>query len=259
MCRMNFMAALGVVFLVTSANVGRAQDAAVNKLQVHSSDSGHPCIDTVKQGRHYYSDCHLEIEASEVPIITGFPRSQEWNRIIALRQQEAISSHCVRQIKMGAEYYVESACSECSDTLNCMSSHFEVMTLNDTVVSIQCIHFWHPHGGNAWWQEIDFFNIDVLTGDSLEMPFSMNDVDVAQADAHISESFNHPGCYDPSGHYEAYHCHSCESPDYLQRAQEDGRVGLVDGVWTAFETIWPSQCCHAAKSTVAIPLERFLK
>ena len=38
MCRMNFMTALGVVFLVTSANVGRAQDAAVNKLQVHSSD-----------------------------------------------------------------------------------------------------------------------------------------------------------------------------------------------------------------------------
>lgn len=72
MSRMNFMTALGVVFLVTSTNVGRAQDAAVKKLQVHSSDSDHPQIDTVKQGRHYYSDCHLEIEASEVPT----PRSR---------------------------------------------------------------------------------------------------------------------------------------------------------------------------------------
>jgi len=256
---MNFMMAMGVLLILTSAKVGRAQHAAVNTHQVHSSESGHPRIDKVKQGRHYYADCHLEVEASEVPIFNGFPRSQEWNRIIVLRQQQAISSHCFRQSENGVEYDGDPSCSNCSDTLDYMSSHFEVMTLNDSVVSIQCIHFWHPHGGNAWWQEIDFFNIDVLTGDSLEMPFSMNDVDVAQADAHISESFNHPGCYDPSGHYEAYHCHSCQSPDYLQRAQEDGRVGLVDGVWTAFETIWPSQCCHAAKSTVAIPLERFLK
>ena len=253
------MITLAVLLILTSANVGRAQHVAVNTHQIHNSDSDHPRIDTVKQERHYYGDCHLEIEASEVPIVNGFPRSQEWNRIIALRQQEAISSHCVCQIEMGAESYVESACSECSDTLNCMSSHFEVMTLNDTVMSIQCIRFWHPHGGNAWWKEMDFFNIDLRTGDSLEMPFSMNYVDVAQADAHIREAFDHPGCYDASGHYEAYDCHSCESTNYLQRAQEDGRVGLVDGVWKAFETIWPGQCCHAAKSTVAIPLERFLK
>lgn len=249
----------GGLFLgVACASVDEVDHTNLDMRRFSPSDLGYPRIDTLKQGRYFYADCFLEVEASEVPVISGIPRCQEWNRTIALRQQQAISSHCIGQIEKGVDSSVDPGCSACPDTLDYVSSHFEVMSLTDSVMSIQCTRFGHPHGGNAWWKEIDFFNIDVCTGDSLEMPFSMNDVDVAQANAYISEAFDHPGCADFSGHYDPYDCHSCESPSYLQKALEDGRVGLVDGVWTAFEVIWPSQCCHAAKNTVAIPLERFL-
>ena len=222
------------------------------------SEWGHPRIDTLRQVRYYETACHLEVRGSEVPIISGIPQAQEWNRAIASRNEQVLSRHCANQLERGSEPYTDPECRGChSDTLHYVRSRFDVMTWTDSILSVRCTRSWKPHGGTAWWKDIYFFNIDVRTGDSLEMPFSLDDVDVAQADAHISESFN-LGCNDSSGHNDPYDCHSCQSPSYLQKAQEEGRVGLVDGVWTAFETIWPSQCCHAAEKMVAIPLERLL-
>ena len=256
MFRIHLIALVGLFLFEACAEQDTTKQSVEEAGVRQVSEWGHPRIDTLRQARYYETACHLEVRGSEVPIISGIPQAQEWNRAIASRNEQVLSRHCANQLERGSEPYTDPECRGChSDTLHYVRSRFDVMTWTDSILSVRCTHSWKPHG-TAWWKDIYFFNIDVRTGDSLEMPFSLDDVDIAQADAHISESFNHPGCYDASGHYEDYHCHSCESPNYLQRAQEDGRVGLVDGVWTAFETIWPSQCCHAAKSTVAIPLER---
>ena len=200
-------------------------------------------VDSTSIESHYRSDCRLHVHESRLPNVVGFPNADQWNLRVLEFFEQRIAGNC-RDAANG-----EPAEPGMSDTLSYLTCDFRELQRSESVLSIQCLAWFVPHGGNGWWLEHEIFNIDLESGEPIQFPQDLLLQDNERLDAIICEHFERTG-----GCFEPYHCHSCEHQDFLQTGMKQGHVGIIEGQWTLLEMMWPKPCSHAAESMVSIPL-----
>lgn len=201
-------------------------------------------VDSTSIESHYRSECRLHVHESRLPNVVGFPNADQWNSRVLEFFEQRIAGNC-KDAENG-----EPVEPGMSDTLSYLTCDFRELQRSESVLSIQCLAWFVPHGGNGWWLEHEIFNIDLASGEPIQFPKDLLLQDNERLDAIICEHFERTGrCFEP------YHCHSCEHQDFLQAGMKQGHVGIIEGQWTLFEMMWPKPCSHAAESMVAIPLQ----
>jgi hypothetical protein len=210
-----------------------------------SQETGSIHLDTLGLAPFYYADCHLARVESEIPTIYGIPKSEIWNARWRMFEEEAVAFQCE-----GQDYteFEKDPHHDVSDTLNMMDLSFDIMSFNDTALSIHCMALFHG-GGTMWWSHSRVFNVDLRTGEDLLPASSFAELDPAQYDAYIGDFFQAYG-----GCSSYYACHSCEDPDFLHRALRTHLFGISDGFWVAVTMMLPGPCANMAKQFVYIPV-----
>lgn len=201
-------------------------------------------VDSTSIESHYRSECGLHVHESRLPNVVGFPNADQWNLRVLEFFEQRIAGNC-QDTANG-----EPAGPRMSDTLSYVTCDFRELQRSESVLSIQCLAWFVPHGGNGWWLEHEIFNIDLTSGEPITLPENLLFQDNERLDAIICDHFElNGGCLEP------YHCHSCSHKDFLQQTIAKRHVGIIEGQWTLLEMMWPQPCSHAAKSMVLITLD----
>ena len=214
-------------------------------------------VDTLWMEEHLDHElCWWTWEGSFLPELKGIPQAKAWNDSISRFESHVIEknlkSSAANDISSSFCLPVEGEDSSFPRGEGLIGAFgFEILTVDDDVLSVLLKCNVHFNGGNLDWNECMAINIDTRTGKGILVQDGLDKLPSDMFDAQVRNCIKWDAC---SPSFQSYR-HSIEFPDHVSLALAENRVGLREGMWVSCQDLNPfSWCAHLAQTICVIDL-----